>query len=444
LGLLDRAKKMLQGRSSPVPARSQYYRVACGEGHVLHGQRTEGYQALRCPNCGDGIFVLPRSPLPDPVAPASAGTKARSTKAVAAGDELVLTDPPPQSEIAQARAELSSQDAAEGEANIEWVDEGAEVVPPVATSYSPEVSIPSAPNEPKVRPVRPHRPSAPNEPNSPTPRRNGPSAPNEPNARAPRRNEPNSVPAGMVRVDEPPSLKEWAWERRNPLIFLGVGLIVVATVAIRFRQKRLDELPRVAEIGRVEGLTQLDLGEFLVAKKLLGDAAAAVDALGGQVEGADAIRQGAREAAIFADRVDEELEEIVQKRAKYPDADWPSHFSAIYKGQSILVEAQVVDVPDPSRPGSDYEIDYQILWGRTSTPTVKGRIDLTGFRLFEQAKPKVGDNVIFGARLASIELDTKRGEFMVGLAPDSGVFITHDRALARLEWYSSEATEEDR
>jgi hypothetical protein len=248
----------------------------------------------------------------------------------------------------------------------------------------------------------------------------------------------------MVRVDEPTSLKEWAWKRRNSLIFLGVGLIVVATVAFRFRHKRLDELPRVAEIGRVQGLTQLDLGEFLVAKKLLADAAAAVDELGGQVEGADAIRQGALEAAIFADLVDEDLEEIVQKRAKYPDAEWLSHFSAIYKGQSILVEAQIVALPDPSKTRAAYEIDYRIVFGRNSTPAVKGRIDLAGFRLFEQAQPKVGDNVIFGARLASIELNTDLGEFLVGLIPNSGVFITHDRALSFIGWPSADAIEEDR
>src|SRR3954447_2003141 len=59
----------LAGHSPKVP---QLYQVCCVEGHRLRGERTEGYQALRCPTCGEGIFVLPRSPLPEPVAPTAA------------------------------------------------------------------------------------------------------------------------------------------------------------------------------------------------------------------------------------------------------------------------------------------------------------------------------------------------------------------------------------
>ena len=65
-----------------------------------------------------------------------------------------------------------------------------------------------------------------------------------------------------------------------------------------------------------------------------------------------------------------------------------------------------------------------------------GRIDLTGFRHFELTKPKVGDQVTFGARLASFTRDIGRGEWLVGLVPDSGVSITHRRALEALGWPS--------
>ena len=70
LDLLGRARKWVKGMGPAEPAEPQPFRVSCPEGHVIRGRRTEGYQALRCPECGAGVFVLPRSPLPMPPAPA--------------------------------------------------------------------------------------------------------------------------------------------------------------------------------------------------------------------------------------------------------------------------------------------------------------------------------------------------------------------------------------
>ena len=58
-----------------------------------------------------------------------------------------------------------------------------------------------------------------------------------------------------------------------------------------------------------------------------------------------------------------------------------------------------------------------------------GLIDLTGFQLFELARPRKGDHVTFGAKLASFEFDATNDVWWVGLEPDSGVFITHTKAL---------------
>ena len=417
MGLLDRAKLMLQGRSpASTSAKTQYYHVACAEGHHLDGQRTDGYQALRCPTCGEGIFVLPRSPLPEPVAPA--GGRARTVARPVADDARVaLSDPPSPMEIAEARTATRRPREAppdpEPPAQIEWVDEEPAAPPPAVAAYSPETSLADAPTG-ATAPARP-RPAKP-----------------RPKVAEPL---PEAVPAGMIEVRERPTLREWAGRRRNPLIFAGVVGLVLLTFLLRDRHRRLDELPKVAELGRVQGLAKLDGGDFHVAKKILADAASAVDALGNQYEGADAIRQGAREAAIFADLVKEPLGTLIEAAARYepPDA-WPSHFDAIYRGQSILIEAQVTAAPDPNRPGSAYDIDYRIYYGNATTPAGRGRIDFKGFRLFDQAGVKVGDIKVFGARLASITLDVGSGEYLVGLEPDSGVFITHYRALEAIGW----------
>jgi hypothetical protein len=397
LGLLDRAKLMLQGRPAAATSRSQYYRVACVEGHVLHGQRTEGYQALRCPVCNEGIFVLPRSPLPEPVVPASAKAARPRQPAAGPGDDLILADPPSPAEIAEARAaqprprtQVQPQAETEPEAEIEWVDE----VEATGTETSP------APPPPKPKAARPKK---------------------APAAAAP------------VEVVERPSLKEWALKRKNPLIFAAVALVVVATVGIRFRQRWLEELPRVAEVGRTEGLAKLDVGEFTIAKTLLAEAARAVNALGGQVEGADEIRQGAIEAALLADRCSEPLRDVLERAETHnPPDSWPSYFDAIYKGRSVIFQATVTSVPDPARPDSRYDLDYRVYFGNGSTPRGKARLDLTGFRLIESARPSVGDVITFGARLASLRvdrIDAATGERLIELMPDSGSFITRPRVV---------------
>ncbi|MEO6811802.1 MAG: hypothetical protein ABI353_22060, partial [Isosphaeraceae bacterium] len=99
MSFLGRARKMLQGLGPTEPARPQPYCVACPEGHVLRGYRTEGYQALRCPGCGEGVFILPRSPLPEPPAPSVDPARRRAAAALATAAEegpISLTDPPPQ------------------------------------------------------------------------------------------------------------------------------------------------------------------------------------------------------------------------------------------------------------------------------------------------------------------------------------------------------------
>ena len=394
-------------------ARSQSYRVACAEGHVLQGHRTDGYQALRCPTCGEGIFVLPKSPLPEPATQASSPGRRPSSRPIREEEGLILSDPPPS--VARARTVEPKHD---DEAQIEWVDEAEQDAPAALIPYAPETSI-----------------EAPKPDSRPTPAR--------PKAKA--KPAPEAIPAGMIEVDDRPTLGERLWKRRNGLIFVGVAMIVVATIGVRLRQRHLEALPAIVEAGRTQGLAKLDAGDFHVAKQILVEAASAVGSLGGRVEGADEVIQGAKEAALFADRCGESLETLVESAAKADsEAAWTTRFDTLYKGQSIIVEDRIKAVPDPAIPGSTYEIDYMILYGRNLEPAGRGRIDLTGFRLFELEKPTVGETKSFGARLASMKFDKDKGEWLVGLVPDSGCFITHDKALSFVFGTAAQAEEDDR
>ena len=415
MGLLGRAKSMMQGWAAPPPSRAQSYNVACAEGHRLRGQRTEGYQALRCPTCGDGIFVLPRSPLPEPPIPSTVSRSRASAipEAFYEEDPHLLTDPPaPGSE-----GEIDPDES--GEAEIDWVDELPAVPDP--RQEAPKVDQPTkAKSAPEVVPAAP--------------------------AVRPRPKKPAAKPAPpMVPVVDQPTLAEWAWRNRNALLVAGVVLLVLGAIGVRRHRQRLEELPQVAEIGRTEGLKRLDDGDFQGAKKLLGDAASAVDSLGGRYAAAEAIRQGAREAAIFTDLVPEGLDRLLEEAATYRDVkEWPSHFAGYYRGRSVILESVITAVPDPDRPDSSYQIEYRIFTGPGPKADARARIDLAGFRLFALSLPKVGEPQTFGARLAGLEFDLISSEWVFTFEPESGVFITHPKALASIGWTTSEASEEPR
>lgn len=415
MNLLERTRRLLQGLTPASPAKVQYYSVACPEGHRLRGERTEGYQALRCPTCGEGIFVLPRSPLPEPVAAEADRNIPAATVAVETEreDEPVrLSDPIPTPRSAE-------ETDVDGE--IEWVDPASpkdELDSGKNSDFFESLSV-SEP-EAQVETVDNRRPTAP---------KRGLVTPKDRSAsRSPRGPRLDREPP-RIAVAPRESMADWARRHRNPLIFLGVALIVVATVGFRVWRSKFRDLPRVVEIARIQGLEALDAGDFDTAHQLLSDGKRAVDALGGAVEGAAEVRHGAEEAAIFTTLLPEPLEQILIE-ASADEEEWSARFSTFYKGRSLFLDCTVRATPDTSGSGS-YDLDYRIIPnGEGNRPNLRvGRIDLTGFRLFELTQPKPGDHVQFGARLASFTYDRNSKEWLAGLEPESGVFLTHPRAL---------------
>ena len=89
----------------------------------------------------------------------------------------------------------------------------------------------------------------------------------------------------------------------NRWLLVLVPLLVIATVAWRYRQHVRQEYPLIVETGRTEGIPALEAGDFDKAHQLLSAARTAVDGLGGAVDGADEIRQAADEAAIFVNLI---------------------------------------------------------------------------------------------------------------------------------------------
>ena len=400
-----------------LPLRAQGFAVACPDGHRLTGMRTEGYQALRCPTCGEGIFVLPRSPLPEPSG--SVEVAAPKRVAVVAPDDapISLQDPvfrEPESDRAG--------DAPEDE--VEWVDEPA--APPRPQVAPEDLAAEEMAESAKARSLEP------------APERGRPVAPARPKRTQSAAAAAVDLPVGG-RVDPgagPFRPVDWALRHRNALVFLLVGCLVAGTVAGRTWRNRRQALPAIAERGRVEGLAALDDGKFDRAFQILSDARRAVIALNDACRGAAAIRQGADEAEVIAGLVPKTLEDLLDEAARSDPKAWEETFATLYKGRTVIVDAHVSGTPD-GRGGGGYALDYRIFReGEGEQPPSTARLDLTGLKRLEQMQPKLNDRVTLGAGLASFRYDVDRQEWLVGFAPESGVIMTHVKALEALGWPS--------
>lgn len=421
MGLFGRAKNLIKGLGTlPEPA-VQYYNVVCPLGHRVRGQRTEGYQALRCPACGEGVFVLPMSPLPEPVAPPRAAPKRTR---VAVPGAVVEEGPVELHDPGEVTVEMTERNRP-ADAEIIWDDEPADAHEAGADSDRPEDSSRSDVAEP----------------------------PKERRRSAAKRRTPQPDPAGRRKaargLDNRAAVEEPYVEVHTPrrlanrplLIFTLVGIVVVGTVALRLWRNRLQQYPQVAELGRVEGVPALERGDFDKAYQLLSAAKNAVDALGGRVEGAEEIRWAADEAAVFINLVSESLEELLDEAARTNPQAWASRFEDYYKGGGVIFDTTIKAAPDS--PSGRYELDYLVMpLGQAANfrgpggarPERTARIDLDDFELFQLAEPKVGDHVLFGARLAEFRFDAEDGSWVVRLQPKSGVFIHHNKALEALGW----------
>lgn len=428
MGLFGRARKMMkQGLAPPPSLEPQTYNVGCTGGHYLRGLRMEGYQAVRCPTCGEGIFVLPRSPFPPPAPPPQ--SKKPKPKAVPAPSE---TEESPIELMEPIGAEVvprPGQFVEVGESEIDWEsDSEAEAAVPPKGGGAKKDGIPVAMPPPGARPAA-------TKPASSAPNKADPPRPN-PKVKA----KPKPMVAQVPHA-EPPRRKR---SMRPVALLLGVGGLVLATLLIQWQRGRRENLPRLAELGRTRGLEALDAGELDTARRLLSEAARAVEGLGGQYRDADRIKQAAAEVALLVDLAPKTLEEILAEADPDPASDWPRRFESLYRGQAILLETNITQAPLKSGEGV-FAVDYRVFVGRAAKPSRVGTIDLKGFKLFEQTQPEIGRKVLFGGRLSAVTLDEATNQWMIQLEPESGAYITHVSALSALGWPSpAETLESDR
>ena len=400
-------RQVMHGLTPAEPPRPQYYRAGCPRGHVLRGERTEGYQALRCPTCGEGVFVLPRSPLPEPpelprhirtapTAPARPGPSPEDAP-------ITLVDPPPGVDILEVIESEFEQPEPEEEAGFEEESRPDPVIQPTPAAKRPRpahAAVSTAPSPPRAVKGR------------------GP-------APAPELVE-DEEEFEEEEDEEQESRGRRRRSRRHLVTFAALALLAITAITSRVYQQWLQGLPKVVEAGRTLGLDALDAGRFDEAKDLLAKAAYAARKLGGRVEGAEEVQQGADEAAIYADLLPETLETILDEVAGAPAEGRDALLARRYLGRSLILEGKVE--ADPS-DAQGRVLDFIVV------PRAGGqrlaRISLTGLELAERAKKEPGQPILCGARLAGLER-REGNEWRFRLQPASGVLLVHTLALDAL------------
>jgi hypothetical protein len=466
LDLLGRARSLFKGMGTPPAAKVQYYSVACPLGHRLRGQRTGGYQALRCPSCGEGIFVLPASPLPEPVPPARSASARTATarRAVVEEGPIELKDP------ARVTVDIAEPDGLVDDAEILWEDDvaagpspaaaGGDVAEvdralpePAAARPDQNVDSPSRPRRPRSRPPGPGVPAS-SSPGGSTAKPSPHATPTTGRPGAARRRQAPTLDSGdgsrapvaetMASTGDLAPPRTAGRSGRRPILILAcVALLVLSTFALQTWRHHYENLPRVARTGKTEGIAALEEGKFDHAYQLLSAAKEAVDALGGAVEDADEIRHAADEAAIFVNLLSDTLESLLEEAARTSPQAWAIRFAMMYKGRAVIIDASITSTPETSGTNR-YELDYLVLAaGEGSREQRYARIDLTGIEAITLAQHKVGDHVVFGARLAAFQYDSEAKEWMIRFEPKSGVSIKHFKALETMGWPSGSWNPDD-
>jgi hypothetical protein len=453
LDLLGRARGFFKSVAAPPVASVQSFSVTCPQGHRVRGRRTKGYQALRCPVCGEGIFVLPASPLPEPGPPPRT-----ATRPAAAGRKIVEEGPVELTDPASVTVEVAGSLDRSDEVEIQREDEaelkpsqaaarkgGREPREPRQAQRGGETVVPAGDQAARARPD--HSSSAAEVAaagSAATRLTRGTEAPcrsAQPSPRPRRESGLESEGAGVESQsadDLDAELEELSRPRRRPLLILAsLFLVVLAAVALRSWHHRRQDLPMVAATGWTEGIAALEAGKFDHAHQLLSAAGEAVDALGGGVEHADEIRHAADEAALLVDLLSDTLESLLEEAARTSPPSWATRFENIFKDRAVIIDASITATPENSR-WNRYELDYLVLApGESARGEPRyARIDLSGFEAITLARGRVGDRVVFGGRLESFQYDTETQEWLIRLEPRSGVLITHQKALEALGWPS--------
>lgn len=205
---------------------------------------------------------------------------------------------------------------------------------------------------------------------------------------------------------------------------VATGLLLLALftqfLPLRIKPETNGGPPQSLQERLVRVRSLLRLGRFRLAVQEID----AVDARKGLVEAAapeqrKQWQQLEREAAIYANLCAEPLEDLLEHAADAAEDEWLAAFAVRYHGKAFIFDATVYREP------AGYRLAYDI-----PTPKGKAQLVIDNLDLVKQIDPNRRQRVIFGVRLASIQLEAPGPRWVVRFLPASDVLLTDGSAAA--------------
>lgn len=211
------------------------------------------------------------------------------------------------------------------------------------------------------------------------------------------------------------------WFSRGRMVSYAIVVLIVGTAALTFYLNKKNRLP----------------GEIAAALKA-GTAALKEDRL----HEAREVLDGIKKQLLFYGSGDEQQREIVQLAAEVavlddllrgfegPPQQWDSS-----SHPSLVLDVVVSPAAAEDGVASGCRIDSRLLLG-----VEPARLDISNLKLFRPGRPAEPQRVIFGARIASVELAPDNREWVIRFVPDSGVWLTSELCLDKAGWPLDDAS----
>ncbi len=201
--------------------------------------------------------------------------------------------------------------------------------------------------------------------------------------------------------------------------------VVAFTIIFQLSQKQNSSLtddPKSVGQLMAAGKKLLGQGRFHDAIRELDEAISLREKHPNALSAADrkTLIQDHRQAHLFADLLNEPLEDILFQAAAEPDdREWQAVFSDRFKGKSFIILAGT------RRDNSNHwMLDYDVF-----VRDKRARIDWENLHLLRELHLDQPQRLLLGARLAIVEPETG-GTWVIRLEPDSGVLITDAEAFS--------------
>jgi hypothetical protein len=202
----------------------------------------------------------------------------------------------------------------------------------------------------------------------------------------------------------------------------GVWICLLSTAAQDAegpREPTLEELRQQRTAHQHKARAYIATGNFCLALEQLDAVADGLRRQTGNGQEEMLLKHQRRELGIYADLLEEPLEEILEQAVGLPAAEWQAQFRKRYQGRAIIFDTQL------GREGAaGIKSSYQLLaQGETAQFNCT---DLPIFRHLPLDRPR---RVLFGARLAKMHRITSTS-WTIQLDPDSALWLTDPQAAA--------------